>query len=185
MPAPYPKSKENQEQIIKLVYDAPEQALRVTGDLQANVVFPTEQEVEVSATDGDSIIVAGTTDGSLTGTVRALKILPDGSLATSATSSGGSFSEVSPTDFRASTVTPTSTPTAVTFPSFTMVSISLYAPPDNSVPVRIGKSDVATNYFLLTPGSSVNLPLQASTSPVYYMLDSAGVDKLSILALGS
>lgn len=181
----YPKSKENANQITQLVYDETQQALRITGDIDATVVFPPDQEVEISAEDGDSVIAAGTTNGLLTGPVRAIRTLADGTVVTTTNVDGGTFTEISPSDFRATTPSVTNTATPITFSGFTMVSVSLYAPPDNQVSVRVGKSDVATNYFLLTPGSSLNLPLQASTSPVYYVLDSAGTAKVSILALGN
>jgi hypothetical protein len=181
----YPKAKENANQITQLVFDEPTQALRITGDIDAQVVFPPDQEVEINAEDGDSVIAAGTTDGTLAGPVRAIRTLADGTVVTTTNITGGTFTEVSPSDFRATTPSATLTPTAVTFSGFTMVSVSLYAPPENTVSVRVGKSDVATNFFLLTPGSSVNLPLQATTTPVYYMLDSAGTAKVSILALGN
>lgn len=181
----YPKSKENANQITQLVFDETQQALRVTGDIDATVVFPPDQEVEISAEDGDSVIAAGTTDGLLTGPVRAIRTLADGTVVTTTNVNGGTFTEVSPTDFRATTPTVTNTPQAITFPGFVMVSVSLYAPPDNTVSVRVGKADVATNYFLLTPGSSLNLPLQASTTPVYYLLDAVGTAQVSILALGN
>jgi hypothetical protein len=181
----FPKSKLNTEQITQLVYDEPKQALRIAGDITATVEFPPDQEVEISAEDGDSVIAAGTTNGLLTGPIRAIRTLADGTVVTTSSGVSGSFTEVNPTDFRAATLTVTGTAQAVTFSGFTMSSIALLAPPDNGVSVRIGKTDVATNYFLLTPGSSLNLPLQASTSPVYFLLDGVGSAQISVLALGS
>ena len=167
MPAPYPRTKEDAEQIAKLVYDVDEQAVRITGDIDAIVTFPPDLDINISANDGDSVIAAGTTNGQLNGTVRAIRTLADGTVVTTTNITDGTFTEVSPSDFRTTTPTVTSTPTAITFSGFVMVSVSLYAPPNNDVSIRVGKADVATNYFLLTPGSSINLPLQASTTPVY------------------
>jgi hypothetical protein len=178
------KNRQSIETLNQLVYDETKQAWRVTGDLTATVQFPAEQQVEVSAADGDSILLVGTTDGTLTGTQKVVRTLADGTVVVTSSGVSGTFTEVAPTDFRASTVTPTGSPAAISFAGFTMVSVSLYCPPDNNVPLRIGKADVNTNYFLLTPGSSLNLPLQASSTPVYYQLDSAGSAQLSILALG-
>lgn len=185
MPAPYPRTREDAEQIAKLVYDMDEQAVRITGAIDAVVTFPPDQEVDISAEDGDSVIAAGTTNGQLTGPVRAIRTLADGTVVTTTNVDGGTFTEIAPTDFRATTPTVSGTPVAITFPSFVMVSVSLYAPPENEVAIRVGKGDVATNYFLLTPGSSLNLPLQASTTPVYYVQDSVGNARVSILALGN
>lgn len=181
----FPKSKLNADQITQSVFDEPTQALRVSGNLTATVDFPADQTVEISADDGDSVIAAGTTNGLLTGSVRAIRTLADGTVVTTSTSTGGSFTEVNPTDFRAATFTATNTPQAITFSSFTISSLAIMAPPDNSVTIRIGKSDVSTSYFLLSPGSSLNLPLQASTSPVYFLLDSIGTAQISVLALGT
>lgn len=179
----FPKSKLTEDQITQLTYDEPKQALRVTGDLTATVEFPEDQEVEISALDGDSIIAAGTTNGIVTGPVRAIRTLNDGTVVT--TSTGGTFTQVNPTDFRAATEDVTVSAQSISFPGFTITSVSLLAPPDNTVSVRIGKADVVSEYFLLTPGSSLNLPLQGSVSPVYYVLDTAGLAKISVLALGS
>jgi hypothetical protein len=181
----FPKSKLNADQITQSVFDEATQALRVAGNLTATVDFPADQTVEISADDGDSVIAAGTTNGLLTGSVRAIRTLSDGTVVTTSAGMSGTFTEVSPTDFRAATLTVTNTPQAITFSGFTISSVAIMAPPDNSVSVRIGKGDVITSYFLLSPGSSLNLPLQASTSPVYFVLDSVGNAQISVLALGS
>lgn len=181
----YPRSKLEAEQIAKLVYDEAKQGIRISGDLTATVAFPAEQSVEIDATDGDSIIIAGTTDGTLTGPVKAIRTLADGTVVVSGGTSGGSFTEINPTDFRAATLTASTTATAISFPGFTPISVSIYSLPENQVPIRIGKSDINSNYFLLTPGSSISLPLQMATTAVYYVLDSPGVAKISLLAMGN
>jgi hypothetical protein len=182
-----PHTKLDQNQILQKVYDNDNDRLRVT--VEGLVIDPgTEQAVEIDARDGDSILIAGSDDGTFDGTPVPVTILPDGSLKTSASFTGTVNTQVvNPTDFRTVTVTASATKTPVTFSGFTMTSVSIFAPNSNEVTVRIGKSDVdtGTNYMLLSPGVSINLPLQASVSPVYYLLDAPGTAVLTILALGN
>lgn len=165
----------NELQILQSVFDPSKQALKTT----ATFTFDpnVQQSVQITAADGDNIAIADAVTG--------VKAKVDNTGALRVTSSGGTFVEVSPSDFRTFTYTVTASPQAIAFSGFTMVSISLYALPNNTVELRIGKSDVATNYYILTPGSTANLPLQASTSTVYFMLNGSGSAQISVLALGS
>jgi hypothetical protein len=79
-----------------------------------------------------------------------------------------------PTDFAPRTVTVTTSPQAITIPGITITSVALKALGENAGYIRIGKSNVLsspTNFYLLSPGESLNLPLAASTEPIYYVID--------------
>ena len=179
-------TKRNQQQIIQSVHDESDETLRVKVVGGSNITIDNaDLDVELDATDGDSVMIVGTEDGTATGTQHTVKVDTQGRVAVTGSGFTGTFTEVPPTDFRVKTVTATNTATSITFSSFTMVSVIIQVLPDSTAKVRYGKSDIATNYAILFPGSVVSLPLQASTSPVFYVLDGAGDATLSITALGS
>lgn len=186
--APKADYSSTEEQIIRNVYDLPTESLKVKVTNPVPVEFIAgENEVEISADDGDSILIVGTEDGTTGGIQHAIKTDDEGrvEIAGNVSITGGTFEVEPPSDFRAGTYTITGVATAITFTGIVLQSISIKAPSDNVGNVRIGKSDVATNFYLMSPGESVNLFVTASSSPVYFMADTGASGQISVLASGN
>lgn len=69
----YPTSDLSQENILRDIHDPASQTIRVS----AQALVPPGLEIEISAADGDNILVVGTEDGSVGGTQHAFQIGSD------------------------------------------------------------------------------------------------------------
>lgn len=171
----------DQQQILQAAFDVSNQALKTSlpGPITVNFEGGT-QEVEISA-DSDNIAIADASTGT------KAKVTSDGRLQVQTagdTTVTGSVTIPPSTDFQAKTVTVTTTPTQLMFSSLTQVSaVTLTSPNDNTGDIKVGKSDVMTNYYLLSPGAAVNLPVYAGAS-VFLVRDSgAGSYRITALAV--
>lgn len=79
MAAPTPSDLDF-SQCIQGSYDEPNGRLRVDAAITAPLDVNGEVLVDIRATDGDSVLVYGTTNGQPTGTTQVLKVNPDGSI---------------------------------------------------------------------------------------------------------
>jgi hypothetical protein len=68
------------DQAIRGAYDDATGTFRTTASITAPLDVNGEVLVDIRATDGDSVLVYGTTNGQPTGTPQVLKINPDGSI---------------------------------------------------------------------------------------------------------
>jgi hypothetical protein len=84
MSAPTP-SDLDASQCIQGAYDDANGRLRVDASITAPLDINGEVLVDIRATDGDSVLVVGTEDGTPTGTQHVLKVAPDGTLITNTT----------------------------------------------------------------------------------------------------
>jgi hypothetical protein len=177
--------KSDFQQIIQHVLDEPSQSLKVA--LQSPVTVEFEggsQEVEISAADGDNIAIS---DG-----VNTVMVTPGGRLAVETSGSSTVSGEVSippPTDFRVVTVEITSTPYEVSFSSFSTTSLIVKSVITTPGLIRVGKADVGTTldqFYLLSPGEILSIPLAESGSSVYLVKDvgaPAGTYRATIFAV--
>jgi len=99
----------------------------------------------------------------------------------------GEFQQTPASDFRVGTYTVTGTPTVISFPNFDITSISIRALSTNNGDVRIGKAaDIATTYYLLDPQGVFSQNVQASASPVAFMLHTGTtVATVTLVATGN
>jgi hypothetical protein len=79
MPAPA-ASDLDYSQCIQGAYDDAKGALRVEAEIIAPIDVNGEVLVDIRASDGDSVLLAGTTNGTPTGTVQYVKVNPDGAI---------------------------------------------------------------------------------------------------------
>lgn len=79
MAAPTPSDLDF-SQVLQGSYDEANGRLRVDAAITAPLDVNGEVLVDIRASDGDSVIVYGTQDGTPTGTIQPLKINPDGSI---------------------------------------------------------------------------------------------------------
>jgi hypothetical protein len=79
MSAPTP-SDLDYTQTLQGAYDDAKGAFRVEAQITAPLDVNGEVLVDVKAEDGDSVLLAGTTNGSPTGPVQYVKVNPDGSI---------------------------------------------------------------------------------------------------------
>jgi len=75
-------TKLSEQQILQRVYDEPNDQLRTTIDASVNI---GGQQTLVITSQEDSIVVVGTTDGTLTGPQAAIRVAPDGTVQVSGT----------------------------------------------------------------------------------------------------
>jgi hypothetical protein len=79
MPAPKP-SDLDYTQTLQGAYDDAAGAFRVEAEITAPIDVNGEVLVDIRASDGDSVLLAGTTDGTPTGPVQYVKVNPDGAI---------------------------------------------------------------------------------------------------------
>lgn len=93
MAAPLPSNLDFEQCIRGAYIDATGQ-LRVNAQISAPLDVNGEVLVDIRAEDGDSVLLAGTTNGSPGGTVQYIKVNPDGSINVTAAFSSFSVSSV-------------------------------------------------------------------------------------------
>lgn len=175
-------------QIAQQTLDVANQAIRVVdvGGGSGGSGGAVDVIIDGFPASGDNIAILGSEDSTMSGTKRVLKVDNQGRLITTTT---GTFtaevSDIPPDDFRVQTYTISGTPTAISFALFDIVAISISVLSDNIGYVRIGKSDVATNHFLAAPGSSLNMDVNGSDSPVYFQADPGASGRISVLVTGN
>src|SRR4051812_1665374 len=82
----------DQNQIIQKVYDPDNNQLRTSSQITGPLDINGDVMVDIKATDGDSVIVYGTQDGTISGTLQVLKVNADGSIDVN--SGGGGSTDV-------------------------------------------------------------------------------------------
>lgn len=93
MAAPLPSNLDFEQCIRGAYIDATGQ-LRTTAEITAPLSVNGEVLVDIRAEDGDSVLLAGTTNGSPSGTVQYVLVNPDGSINVNASISAFSISSV-------------------------------------------------------------------------------------------
>jgi hypothetical protein len=175
-------------QITQQTLDVPNQAIRVidVGAGSGGSGGIVDVSIDGYPASGDNIAILGSEDSTMSGAKRVLKVDSQGRLITVTT---GTFSaqvtDVPPDDFRVQTYTISATPTAIIFTLFDIVAVSISVLSDNIGYVRIGKADVATNHFLAAPGSSLNMDVNGSDSPVFFQADPGASGRISVLVTGN
>jgi hypothetical protein len=145
---------------LEAAFDDTKQAIRTTGD--------------VSISGGDLDIDAATDSIAIGDPITGKKAIVTANNELLVNINGGAVSTPPPTNFASRTYTVSNTPTAISIPGFSITSVAIKALGTNLGYVRIGKSDVlssSTNFYLLSPSESLNIPLAASDEPLYYVKD--------------
>lgn len=174
--------KSDERQILQSVLDTASQSLKVKLNDSVNVSFVGgEQNVEISATDGDTIAIADANSGNLATVNASGRLLVE---ASGSSTVSGSVTIPPSTDFSPKTWTVTTTPQQLTFPDLAQVtSITIRALGSNSEDVKIKKSAVAVNFYLLSPGESVGLPV-SDGADVFVVRDNAtGTCQVTTIAM--
>ncbi len=130
----------DQGQIIKTVFDAASESLKVTP--AAGSVL----EVEVSAADGDSILATGSSDGTSSGTLKVMKVSSTGVVSVDTT--GGSVTTIGSNSSRTDTFTIAANGVTVNASAYIAKSFSLQV---------TGTTDVATAWVVVLEGSYDNV----------------------------
>ena len=140
-----------------------------------NIYDPDLKAIRTTASFGGDLLIDATQDSMAIGdavTGETAKV-EDGRLLVNSNVTG-SLIVPPPTDFRVVTLQATTTAKAITFSNFTINNVAIKSLSENSGYIRIGKSTIlgaSDNYYLLSPGESLNLALAASDEPLYYAID--------------
>lgn len=99
----------------------------------------------------------------------------------------GTIQVTPPTDFRVATFVVTGSVQTIAFSSFDISSISIRALDTNNGNVRIGKAaDISTNFYLLDPQGVFAQNVQATASPIAFVLDTGTTDaRITVVAAGN
>jgi hypothetical protein len=90
--------------------------------------------------------------------------------------------------FRAKTYIATASEQSIVFSGFQIKQIILKSLSENPGYIRIGGPGIsaASDYYLVSPGETVNIPIQGDVAPIYFVLDTgapAGTYRLSVLSV--
>lgn len=166
------------EQILRGVLDEASQALQVKINDAVPVIFEGGiVDVNIQCAD-DSIALGDKVSG------RLVTVTTDNRLRVDATGTFTGDTQIMPsTDFEVKTLTVTAVAQSITFSGIIPSSITVKARNINAGDIKIGKSNVASQYYWMSPGETLNIPLN-NDSLVYFLKDVAlGDCEITIFAV--